>query len=73
VQLKHKGTEFQIKARCTCNQSSFLGFFLRLIWPLLWLLRLVASKQFGTGSLTVTVTNDSGDSGTLQIANINYQ
>jgi hypothetical protein len=73
VKSVKSGLEFRIEAHCTCPKSTFLGFFARLLWPLLWLLGLVKRKHFGIGGLTITVTNDSGEETPLSISNVTYE
>jgi hypothetical protein len=73
VSLIQKKVELKVDATCTCGHSAFLGFLLRLFWPLLRLFRLVSHNHYGIGSLTITVTNDSGDQGVLTIPDITYE
>jgi hypothetical protein len=62
-------SEFEIHAQCSCSGFTIAGFFLRLLWPLLWRFGLVKWPQYGIGGLTVTVTNQPGNSGQLTYPN----
>jgi hypothetical protein len=58
-------SELEIKARATCRRGALMRFVVRVLGPVLKLLGIPPKRPQGIGSLTVTVTNNMGQTGTL--------